>query len=99
MASGAKSLRSMVEHWLTADPSKGIRVTEFKKRRSRHGCYVCVETAGEAGPIAMFFFRHGDGTWRVYPPSRERPALGTLETSVIHSSRCCDAETINVNAS
>lgn len=75
MASGGKSLRLMVEHWLTADSSTGVRVTKFKNRRSHHECYVRVEIFKEAGPIEMFFFRHRDGTWRIYPPSRERPAL------------------------
>ena len=75
MASSGKSLRLMVEHWLIGDSTKRVRVTEFRNRRSERGCYVCVEALREACPIAMFFFRHGDGTWRIYPPNRELPAL------------------------
>jgi hypothetical protein len=28
-----------------------------------------------AGPVAMFFFRHQDGTWCIYPPRREQPMM------------------------
>lgn len=78
MASGGKSLRSMVEHWLGAAPSERVRVTEFRNRRSKRECYVCVETFKGKRPVAMFFFRHQDGTWRIYPPGRERPALRAI---------------------
>ncbi|SKD04453.1 hypothetical protein SAMN05445504_9232 [Burkholderia sp. CF099] len=78
MASGGKSLRLMVEHWFAADPSKGIRVVEFRNRRSKHECYVRVEALTGTGPVAMFFFRHEDKTWRIYPPSRAKPILQAL---------------------
>jgi hypothetical protein len=72
MARGAKL---MVESWLTPDPSKGIRVTEFRNRRSSQECYVCVETLKAEGPVTLFFFRHEDGAWRIFPPARERPTM------------------------
>ena len=75
MTNGGKSLRLMVEHWLVADPANGVRVTEFRNRPSKQECYVCIETLRGENPVSMFFFRHQDGTWRIYPPSRERPAL------------------------
>lgn len=73
MASGGKSLRLMVEHWLAPDRSEMVRVTEFRNRRSKNECYVRVEISSGVAPAAMFFFRHQDGTWRIYPPSRQRP--------------------------
>lgn len=75
MASGGKSLRWMVEQWLAAGCSKDVRVTAFRSRPSKHECYVCVEAFTGGGRVAMFFFRHRDGSWRIYPPSRERLAL------------------------
>ena len=75
MASAGMSLRLMIDHWLAPDPSTMVRVTEFRNRRSKHECYVCVETFRGTCPVAMFFFRHQDGTWRIFPPSRERPAM------------------------
>jgi hypothetical protein len=75
MSKANNSLREIVEHWLAPDPANGLRVTEFRNRQSKHECHVCVETLTAAGPVALFFFRHQDGAWRIFPPSRERPAM------------------------
>ncbi len=75
MASADKSLRHMIEHWLGPAHDDQVRVTRFRNRRSTRECYVRVETSNAAGPVAMFFFRHQDGTWRIFPPSQERPAM------------------------
>ncbi len=75
MASAEKSLRLMVEHWLAPELGDQVRVTRFRNRRSTRECYVCVETFNATGPVAMFFFRHQDGTWRIFPPGRERPTM------------------------
>jgi hypothetical protein len=72
---GKNSLRAMIEHWLSPDPARGVRVTRFRNGRSKRECYVCVETLKAAGPVALFFFRHQDGAWRIFPPSLERPAM------------------------
>ncbi|PTB16953.1 hypothetical protein C9I57_30710 [Trinickia symbiotica] len=77
MATGRSSLRLIVEDWLAPDPQKGIRVTEFRRGRSRRQCYVCVETVRAGGPVSLFFFRHQDGSWRIFPPDRDRPAMRT----------------------
>jgi hypothetical protein len=37
--------------------------------------YVCVEAARPAGSLAIFFFRHDDGSWCVFPPATVRPAM------------------------
>ncbi|MEX3998753.1 hypothetical protein AB4Y38_07630 [Paraburkholderia sp. EG285A] len=65
----------MIEDWLAPDPVKGFRITEIRNRKSRHGCYVCVETLKKEGPVSMYFFRHQDGLWRIFPPALERPAM------------------------
>jgi hypothetical protein len=75
MVCAEKSLRLMVEHWLAPEFVDQVRVTRFRNRRSTRECYVCVETFNTTGPVAMFFFRHQDGTWRIFPPSRERPMM------------------------
>jgi hypothetical protein len=36
---------------------------------------VRVEGALDESPIALIFFRHGDGSWCVFPPARRRPAM------------------------
>ena len=85
MASAEKSLRLMIEHWLGPELGDEVRVTRFRNRRSTRECYVRVETFNAAGPVAMFFFRHQDGTWRIFPPSQERPAMcvGVVSTNSV----------------
>ncbi|MGF6634768.1 hypothetical protein OKW39_001919 [Paraburkholderia sp. MM6662-R1] len=56
MASAGMSLRLMVEHWLAPDPSTTVRVTKFRNRRSKHECYVCVETFRGACPVCNVLF-------------------------------------------
>jgi hypothetical protein len=75
MASAGNSLRLMVEQWLAADSTTDVRVIEFKNRRSSQQCYVCVEKVKAGGPITVYFFRHKDGTWSIFPPRQERPAF------------------------
>ena len=75
MASAGKSLRAMVEHWLAPDSHRRVHVTKFRNRRSTHECYVCVETLRVGEPAAMYFFRHRNGMWSIFPPGRERPSF------------------------
>jgi hypothetical protein len=75
MASAEKSLRVMIERWLTPKLSTDVRITRYKDVCPRLERYVCVETFNATGHAAMFFFRHHDGTWRVFPPDQERPAM------------------------
>jgi hypothetical protein len=75
MASAGKSLHSMVEHWLAPTSMDTVHVVEFRNQRARRQCYVCVEAGRAAGPAAMFFFRHKDGLWCIFPPCRERPSM------------------------
>ena len=74
MAGGEHSLRAVVDHWLTGR-AENVRVTAFRHGPARQRCYVCVEAIRSDGRMAMFFFRHLDGTWRIYPPSRKQLAF------------------------
>ena len=55
MSTAKNALREMVEHWLAPDLGSRVRVTKLRKRRSKHGCYSCIETLRAAGLIALFF--------------------------------------------
>jgi len=70
-----KSLRFLVEKWLAPTPATLVRVTQFSRTRSNHIRYVRVEALRPAGSVAIFFFRHDDGTWCVFPPKIERLAM------------------------
>ena len=36
---------------------------------------VRVETEQPGGLLSIVFFRHDDGSWNVFPPAMERPAM------------------------
>ena len=76
LADGQMSLRALVEHWLAPGKTQRVRVVEFRNNRVRQQCYVRVEVLKTGERMAMFFFRHQDGIWRVFPPARVRPAMG-----------------------
>ncbi|NIE66873.1 hypothetical protein F3J17_23660 [Burkholderia sp. Ax-1719] len=73
MKSAERSLRVMVHDWLSPDPKRGFRVSHYG--RSRIGRYVCVVADNGTGSRAMFFYRHRDGNWCVFPPEPERPTM------------------------
>jgi hypothetical protein len=73
--SAEKSLRLLVEKWLTPTLTTPIRVIGFSRTRPGRRRYVCVEALRAEGSICIFFFRHDDRTWRVFPPETGRPTI------------------------
>jgi hypothetical protein len=67
-----RSLRYQVEKWLAPAPTSSVHVTEFGRTRWGRTRYVRVETSSPTGLRVLFFFRHGDGTWHVFPPAADR---------------------------
>lgn len=74
MISAEKSLHWAVDKWLAPTPAMPARVT---RRCTGVRCrrYVCVEAWRPGGLLSIFFFRHDDGSWNVFPPEAERPAM------------------------
>jgi hypothetical protein len=70
-----RSLRSMIEKWLVLAPALSVRVTRGIRARSNQKPYVCVEALLSTGAFALYLFRQGDGTWDVFPPDTDRPAM------------------------
>jgi hypothetical protein len=68
-----RSLRAMVQDFLSPDAERGFRVSHYG--RSRIGRYVCVVADNGTCSKAMFFYRHRDGNWCIFPAERERPAM------------------------
>jgi len=73
-----QSLRCQVEKWLAPASAIPVHVTEFSRTRSGGRRYVCVETSSADGAHALFFFRHDDGNWCVFPPTADRRKLAAL---------------------
>jgi len=74
-STGEHSLRFVVEKWLEFNRLKTVRVTMFGRTLSGGRRYVCVETLHDNEKLALFFFRHADGCWRVFPPAPTLPAM------------------------
>ncbi|SDJ15735.1 hypothetical protein SAMN04487926_13557 [Paraburkholderia steynii] len=70
------SLRLLVEKWLPQTLSTPMRVTRFSRTHPNRRRYVRVEALRPEGSVALFFFRHDDGTWQVFPPENARLTIG-----------------------
>jgi hypothetical protein len=57
-------------------PAMSVRVKRGHRARSNPRGYVCVEALQSANKFAIYFFRHADGSWCVFPPDLDRPAMG-----------------------
>ena len=66
-----QSLRFLVEKWL-GPVSAPVHVTQFGRTKWDNTRYVRVETSASDGLRSLFFFRHGDGCWCVFPPTSNR---------------------------
>jgi hypothetical protein len=74
MDTGEKSLRVLVDKWLGA--AMAVRVMEFSRTPWDRRRYVRVEALRPQGYLTVAFFRHGDGSWNVFPPKTDMPAMG-----------------------
>lgn len=79
MNTGQRSLRLLIEKWLAPTTAIPIRITRFGRTRSNRRRYVSVEALHPTGPLEIFFFQHDDGSWCVFPPSNERPAMSLYQ--------------------
>jgi hypothetical protein len=70
-----KSLHYLVEKWLAPTPAMRIHVIQFGRTRFSKSRYVRVEASAPSGSRAIFFFRHDDGRWCVFPPATTRPTM------------------------
>ncbi|MFP3246620.1 MAG: hypothetical protein RXR20_18990 [Paraburkholderia sp.] len=75
VATQNSSLRVLVDKWMGAAGSQPVRVLRTQRSSSGRICRVCIEARSSSGPVVLFFFRHDDGTWHVFPPTSRRPAM------------------------
>ena len=59
------------------------RVVRFCHSASAQQRYVCVEALRPGGLLSIFFFRHADGSWNVFPPQAERPAMNGYRRAAV----------------
>lgn len=82
MIASEQSLRVLVEKWLGAVGGARLLVRSIHRIRAGRLRCVCIEVERAAGPpsnsFTLFFFRHNDGAWHVYPPEAVRPAMSVV---------------------
>lgn len=66
MTSASKSLHRQIEKWFGANHSASIRITRPATANNSR----CITVSRPDNAYAIVFFRHGDGSWQVYPPMR-----------------------------
>ncbi|WP_266229073.1 hypothetical protein [Paraburkholderia sp. CNPSo 3076] len=69
------SLRSLVEKWFGPISATPVRITRSGRAQSNQQVSVHIELQLPGGAVGLFFFRHLDGSWRVFPPEAERPVM------------------------
>lgn len=70
-----RSLRAQIEKWFPPSSVTPMRITRLSYAWSAQGRCVLVEATLSARSIAIHFFQHRDGSWCVFPPTAERPAM------------------------
>jgi hypothetical protein len=76
-----RSLHHLVHKWLAPAASARIRVIRFGRISGDGARFVHVEASAPTGSRALFFFRHDDGCWCVFPPRIARPAMNGIRTA------------------
>jgi hypothetical protein len=81
----ARSLRFLVEKWVYPSPTAPVRVIEFSHTSLGRRRYVRVrvETKQPGGVRTLFFFRHDDECWHVFPPPGDAPQIDPSPASQI----------------
>jgi len=75
VSTGRQSLRWLINKWFAFDTEADDRSTRARRVQFKSGRCVCVEAKHTGGKVVIFFFRHDDGSWQVFPPAAKRLAL------------------------
>ncbi|SAL62976.1 hypothetical protein AWB74_03288 [Caballeronia arvi] len=76
MAAGDTSLRAQVERLVGEKPDQTMRVRFIERSRIGTTRQVCMRIEWAQGSLSVFFFRHADGSWYLFPPGQRRPEMG-----------------------
>ncbi|WP_084688110.1 hypothetical protein [Paraburkholderia oxyphila] len=80
MSGDSQSLRWAVDKWLTPWQSSSLRVARVAGTKALERC-VRIEVRRPQGLLTLFFFRHDDGAWRVFPQSHKSHAAPEIYRS------------------
>ena len=62
------SLRDLLAKWFGPSDTPHLRITRVHCPGLERGC-VLAELATATRPLAIIFFRHQTGCWRLFPPT------------------------------
>lgn len=71
------SLRAAIDKWVGRTAAHPISVVRHGHGQSRR--YVHVELSRSQAAHVIFFFRHDNGNWNVFPPETRRPTMTHLQ--------------------
>jgi hypothetical protein len=77
MTESRMSLRAVIDKWVGRTPTNPIKVIRHGDARS--GRYVLVSLSRSPAAHTIFFFRHDNGSWNVFPPETQRPVMTHLQ--------------------
>jgi len=75
MNTDQKSLRWLIDKWLAPTPAMPVRLTRYGRAGSNQRRCVRAEALRPTGSLAIFFFRHDDGSWNVFPATPSVPSM------------------------
>src|SRR5579864_4937808 len=75
MSAGGQSLRWLIDKWFGLGAGNAYRLTRSPCAESSSCRYVCLEAIRTGCALKIFFFRHEDRSWSVFPPAPKRPTL------------------------
>ncbi|HKT99561.1 MAG TPA: hypothetical protein VJS30_23995 [Paraburkholderia sp.] len=78
-----QSLRAVADKWLALRPDTLVEVKRCAHGRKNGHAYgrgskrrcVYIRAIGAASEVGLFFFRHDDGAWYIFPPSDVSPVV------------------------
>ncbi|WP_120296949.1 hypothetical protein [Paraburkholderia sp. BL23I1N1] len=73
MKSSLRGLREKLQATVGAKPA---RLLALHGSQDGLTCRVCLEILRPDGPIVLFFYRHIDGTWHMFPPEDNQGRMG-----------------------
>jgi hypothetical protein len=74
MDTAQSSLHDQVEKWFGVEPTEHVRVAGFG-HMTDGTCYVHIAASSTSGSWELYFFRHDDGGWRVFPQRTKQPSM------------------------
>lgn len=74
MTTASTSLHSQIEKWFGAVHPTSIRIARGTSHHKRNVTVSSIDSA-----YAIVLFRHGDGSWQVYPQRVDRPAFLSVD--------------------